>query len=110
MDSGYFVKFQYELGVVRDNLNSYYKPYFGQFWDMDLYKGLQGNNWVDAVFGNVGNTFSNDFSVSGAGDNVNWTLGYAHMGDEAIMSGSNYTRDNLSFKANFKTSDLTRRA
>ena len=72
-----------------------------------LYKGLKGNNWVDAVFGNIGSTLSTDFSVSGSGDNVNWTLGYAHMGDNAIMSGSNYFRDNLNFKANFKTSEHT---
>ena len=107
MDPENFVKFQYELGVIRDNLSSYYEPYFGNFTDIDLYKGLKGNNWVDAVFGNVGNTFSADFSVSGSGDNVNWTLGYAHMGDEAIMSGSTYSRDNLNFKANFKTSETT---
>ena len=55
----------------------------------------------------MGNSFSADFSVSGSGDNVNWTLGYAHMGDEAIMSGSTYSRDNLNFKANFKTSETT---
>ena len=107
MDPENFVKFQYELGLIRDNLGTYYRPYFGVFEDMDLYKGLKGNNWVDAVFGNVGSTFSADFSVSGAGDNVNWTLGYAHMGDQAIMVGSDYTRDNLSFKANFKTSETT---
>ena len=107
MDVENFVKFQYELGVVRDNLSSYYEPFFGTFSDIDLYKGLSGNNWVNAVFGNTGTTFSTDFSVSGSGDNVNWTLGYAHMGDQAIMAGSNYTRDNLNFKANFKTSEKT---
>ena len=107
MDPANFVKFQYELGKVRDNLNTNYYHYFGPFYDMDLYTGLTGNDWIQAVFGNIGSTFSADFSVSGSGDNVNWTLGYAHMGDEAIMSGSNYYRDNLNFKANFKTSDRT---
>ena len=107
MDPDNFVKFQYELGVIRDNLSSYYEPFFGTFNDIDLYRNLKGNNWVDAVFGNIGTSFSTDFSVSGATDNVNWTLGYAHMGDEAIMAGSNYSRDNLNFKANFKTSERT---
>ncbi len=102
-----FVRFQYELGLIRDNLSSNYYPYFGTFDDIDLYSKLSGNNWVNAVFGNVGNTFSADFSVSGSGDNYNWTVGYAHMGDEAIMMGSNYSRDNLSFKGNFKTSKTT---
>ena len=107
MDADNFVKFQYELGVIRDNLSSYYQPYFGNFADIDLYKGMETNNWIQAVFGNTGSTFSTDFSVSGSGDLVNWTLGYAHMGDEAIMVGSTYDRDNLNFKANFKTSEKT---
>ena len=107
MDAGNYVRFQYELATVRDNVSSNYTPYFGSFNDLTLYDGLATNDWVDAVFGNIGSTFSADFSVSGSGDFGNWTLGYAHMGDEAIMSGSSYTRDNLNFKGNFKTSKNT---
>ena len=107
MDVDNFVKFQYELGTIRDNLSSNYEPYFGSFSDLDLYRNLEGNDWVDAVFGRTGHTFSADFSVSGSSDNAHWTLGYAHMGDKAIMIGSDYIRDNLSFKANFKTSENT---
>ena len=107
MDPQNFVRFQYELAKIRDNVSNYYEPYFGIFDDIDLYYGLTGNNWVDAVFGNAGTSFSTDFSISGSGESVNWTLGYAHMGDKAIMSGSNYTRDNLNFKGNFKTSSTT---
>ena len=107
MDPENFVKFQYELASIRDNVSSNYTPYFGSFSDIDLYQGLQGNNWVDAVFGNTGSTFSTDLSVSGSGENFSWTLGYAHLGDQAIMSGSDYTRDNLNFKGHFKTSKNT---
>ena len=102
-----FVKFQYELATIRNNASNYYEPFFGTFDDMDLYTGLSGNNWVDAVFGKAGTSFSTDFSISGSGENHNWTLGYAHMGDQAIMAGSSYTRDNLNFKGNFKTSKTT---
>ena len=107
MDVENFVKFQYELGTVRDNLSSNYEPYFGTFSDIDLYRNLQGNDWVDAVFGRTGHNFSADLTVSGSSDNTNWTLSYAHMGDKAIMIGSDYKRDNLNFKANFKTSATT---
>ncbi len=107
MDAENFVKFQYELGSIRDDLSSHYAPYFGTFNDIDLYTGLPTNNWVDAVFGNIGSTFSADASVSGSGDGYNWTLGYAHMGDQAIMAGSNYSRDNLNFKGHFKTGKTT---
>ena len=107
MDPENFVKFQYELASIRDNVDNNYTPYFGSFSDIDLYSGLSGNNWVDAVFGNTGSSFSADASISGSGENYNWTVGYAHMGDNAIMSGSSYTRDNLNFKGNFKTSKTT---
>ena len=107
MDPENFVKFQYELAQIRGNVSNNYTPYFGSFNDIDLYSGIPANNWVDAVFGNVGSSMSADFSISGSGDNYNWTLGYAHMGDNAIMIGSDYTRDNLSFKANYKTSKTT---
>ena len=102
-----FVKFQYELATIRNNVGNYYEPFFGTFDDLDLYTGLAGNNWVDAVFGKAGTSFSTDFSISGSGETHNWTLGYAHMGDQAIMAGSNYSRDNLNFKGNFKTSKTT---
>jgi len=107
MDPENYVKFQYELASIRDNVSSNYVPYFGSFSDIDLYKSLKGNNWIDAVFGNTGTSFSADGSISGSGENYNWTLGYAHLSDNAIMSGSNYSRDNLNFKGNFKTSKTT---
>ena len=102
-----FVKFQYELGSIREDLNSHYNPYFGTFADLGLYNNVASNDWVDAVFGGTGSTFSADFSVSGSTDRVNWTIGYAHMDDNAIMRGSSYSRDNLNFKGNFKTSETT---
>ena len=102
-----FVKFQYELGSIREDLNSHYNPYFGTFADLGLYSNVASNDWVDAVFGGTGSTFSADFSVSGSTDRANWTIGYAHMDDNAIMRGSSYSRDNLNFKGNFKTSETT---
>jgi TonB-linked SusC/RagA family outer membrane protein len=107
MDPENYVKFQYELASIRDNVDNNYYPYFGPFADIDLYKGHPANNWVDAVFGKIGSSMSADFSISGSGENYNWNLGYAHTGDDAIMVGSTYTRDNLNFKGNFKTSQNT---
>ena len=102
-----FVKFQYENALLQNSISSKYEPYFGGFSDIDQYAGMVGNDWIDAVFGRTGSTFATDFSVSGSGDNVNWTLGYAHIGDKAIMVGSDYVRDNLNFKTKFKTSKTT---
>ena len=107
LDPYEFVRLTYELAAMFDKVADRYEPYFGSFGDLELYKGIKGNDWVNAVFGNVGSSYSADLSISGSGDNYSWTAGYAHLGDQAIMSGSNYSRDNLNFKGHFKTSKKT---
>ena len=102
-----FVKFQYENALIQNKVDSQYQPYFGLYSELDQYAGMAGNDWIDAVFGRTGNTFSTDFTISGSGEGVNWTLGYAHIGDKAIMVGSDYMRDNLNFKTKFKTGKTT---
>lgn len=97
-----FVRNQYELSVLRDEVEDNYVPTFGVFEDMDLYKNVEKNDWVQKVFGNVGSTFSHNLSVSGGSDKVKWTASYAHVGDDAIMLGSDFKRDNLTFKTQYK--------
>ena len=97
-----FVRNQYELSVLRDELEDNYVPTFGVFEDMDLYKNVEKNDWVQKVFGNIGTTFSHNLSVSGGSDKVKWTASYAHVGDDAIMLGSDFKRDNLTFKTQYK--------
>ena len=97
-----FVKNQYELSMVRGSYEDDYVPYFGIYDDMNLYENVQGNDWIGQVFGNTGTNFSHNVSVSGSTDKVRWTASYSHIGDNAIMTGSDYKRDNLNFKANYK--------
>ena len=97
-----FVQNQYELAVLRDKVEDDFVKVFGVFEDMDLYKNVQKNDWVKKVFGNTGSTFNHNLSVSGSSDKVKWTASYAHVGDHAIMLGSDYKRDNLTFKTQYK--------
>ena len=97
-----FVQNQYEFAVLRDRLDDDYIKVFGDFVDMDLYKDVAKNDWVQKVFGNTGRTFSQNISVSGATGKVKWTASYAHVGDKAIMMNSDYKRDNLNFKTQYK--------
>ena len=97
-----FVRNQYELSMIRGSYDDDYVPYFGSYDDIDLYRDVQGNDWIRQVFGNIGTNYSHNVSVSGSTDKVRWTASYSHIGDNAIMTGSTYRRDNLNFKANFK--------
>ena len=102
MSPGEFVKLQWELGVLNDDLSDEFIPAYGSFADIDQYATMKPNDWVEQVFGRTGETFSHNISVSGSSDRVKWTASYAHIDDMAIMLGSNYKRDNLNFKAQFK--------
>ena len=102
LDPYEFVKVQYEAALLRDNVSDNYEPFFGKFADIDLYQGIKGNDYVAQVFGNQGSTSNHNVSLSGGGKNFNWTASYSHMGDNAIMKGSSYSRDNLNLKTKFK--------
>lgn len=97
-----FVQYQYEAAMVEGKLATNYEPYFGGFADMDLYRNLQGIDWLDQTFGRTGTTFNHNLSISGGGDKFKWTAGYAHIDERAIMVGSTFKRNNLNFKASYK--------
>ena len=101
-DTYKFVKDQYELSLIRDQYEDKYVPAFGLYEDIGLYENIQGNDWISQVFGNTGRVFSQNLSVSGNTDKVRWTASYSHLGDNAIMTGSTYRRDNLNFKTTYK--------
>ncbi|MCR5519389.1 MAG: TonB-dependent receptor [Bacteroidales bacterium] len=102
-----FVRTQYEYALVKDNVSSFYNSRYGVFDDMDLYKGMATNDWIDQVFGRTGHNLSHNLSVSGGTDKIKWTVGYAHFDETAIMVGSDYSRNNLNFKSSIKTSKTT---
>ena len=97
-----FVRTQYEIDSMRGDIEEEYIPVFGLFQDMDVYKNMEGNDWIQQVFGKLGTTFNHNLSVSGSTDKVRWTASYSHIGEDAVMVGSNYKRDNLNLKANYK--------
>lgn len=101
-----YAKWQYELALLNDDVSSY-TDYFGSYEDMDLYKGVKGNDWQDIVYGRTGHTFNHNINITGGSETVRYSFSYAHMNDKAIQIGSNYKRDNFSLKLNTKPSKTT---
>ncbi len=98
-----YVKWQYELASLQDGEDlSSYENYFGTYQDMDLYDNVKGNDWQDQVYGRTGHTFNHSLSVNGGGEKTNYAFNYSYMDDKAIMVGSDFRRDNISFKLNHK--------
>ena len=104
-----FVKSQYEINLLRNNgrLTDSYASYFGAFVDIPLYEKLRSNDYMDQVFGNTASNYNVDLSVSGRLKSANWTLTLARIGEQGIMTGSDYARTNLGFKAKLTTSKKT---
>ena len=103
-----YAKWQYELALLKnENDLSSYTQYFGEYQDMDLYKGVEGNDWQDVVYGRTGHTFNHNINITGGTDQVKYAFSYAHMNDKAIQIGSDYKRDNFSLKLNTKPTKRT---
>jgi TonB-linked SusC/RagA family outer membrane protein len=99
-----FVKWQYEYALLKNDLNSYEK-YFGKWQDYDQYAGMKGNNWQKQIYGRLGEVSSRDLGIRGGSDKLSYNFNYAHYDEKAIMVGSDFNRNNLSFSVKNKASD-----
>ncbi|AUS04336.1 SusC/RagA family TonB-linked outer membrane protein [Pseudotamlana carrageenivorans] len=104
LDPEDFVKWQHEYAMLRDNLQSYEK-YFGLWQDQDQYAGVKGNNWQKQIYGQMGEVESRNLSIRGGSEKINFNFNYALYDEKAIMVGSNFKRNNLSFALKNKASD-----
>jgi TonB-linked SusC/RagA family outer membrane protein len=106
-----YAKWQYEYALLYNGGDaskiSHYTDKFGNYQDMDLYRGVEGNDWQDLAYGRTGHTFNHNININGGSDNMKYAFSYAHMDDKAIMVGSDFKRDNLSLKLNTKPTKNT---
>ena len=111
LDAYDFAKWHYELAMLYNNgdkskIDHYYNK-FGNYQDMDLYQGVEQNDWQDLAYGRTGHAFNHNINVNGGSDNIKYAFSYAHMYDKAIMYGSSFKRDNFSLKLNTKPTKRT---
>lgn len=102
-----YVTWQYELMQLKkgntETINpSDYTEKFGNWEDVDLYDGVQTNDWQDLTFGRLGHSFNQNLSIMGGGETFKYNLSYAMVTDKAIMEMSGFKRDNFSAKFNAK--------
>jgi len=102
-----YVRWQYEYAVLEDGMDELdsYEKFFGSYQDIDLFSGLQGNNWQKQVYGRTGNVFNHDLSIRGGSEKFMYALSYARIDDKAIMVGSGFERNNVSLKLDNKPND-----
>lgn len=90
-----YVYYQYEL----DQSNTF-NQYYGSFADMDIYKSQKGTNWQKQVFGRNAYQQNHNVSINGGNKSTKYNLGITRADEDAIMLGSNFQRNNISYKMN----------
>jgi len=102
-----YVNWQYEYALLDNGIEDMesYEKYYGSYKDIDMYAGKKGNNWQEQVYGRNGHILNHDLSIRGGDKKIKYSFSYAHMDVKAIMVGSDFKRDNLSFKLNHNPND-----
>ncbi len=100
--------------ATRDDANAVDKETMAPIGDILTYWSEQyHNDWQRLTFGptwdeklgeheHQGFNSNHSFTVSGGNKNANFNLSYNRIDDQGIMYGSDYSRNNISFKSKFK--------
>ena len=121
LDVDNFVLMQYEYAHYKakgntanipSNFNQYFDPRYSETQDKDqvmtipeiqeYWRGQKVTEWQDETFGHHGLNSNHSFTLSGGNKMANFLLSYNRVDDEGIMYGSDYDRNYLNFKTNFK--------
>ena len=113
MDVRNFIILQREWQEInkKDNADSYFFQYFDPNYTttpttdisalLDYWENRE-IDWQDRTFGLRGLNSNHSFSVSGGNKLANFNLSYNRIDDESILYGSDYDRNNISFKSKFQ--------
>jgi len=127
LDVDDFVLMQYEYAHYKakgntanipSNFNEYFDKRYSETQDksqvmtipeiQNYWRGQKVTDWQEETFGHHGLNSNHSFTVSGGNKAANFLLSYNRVDDEGIMYGSDYDRNYLNFKTNFKPlKDLT---
>lgn len=58
-------------------------------------------DWQRELFGQTGDVFNHNLSISGGSEKLRFNFGYSHMNENAILLESRFKKDNLSLKLNY---------
>lgn len=99
-----FVLYQLERSRSQggqDSLN--FLKNFGSTWDtLSVYKKLNPVDWQGEVFGRTGMLSTHNVNVSGGSKKLVYNFGYTNNSDKAIVLNSNYKRNLLNLKLDYK--------
>lgn len=119
MNNEDYLRMAYEFAYLADNgsddkmLSNFYKFYDHERYNaeakthgtltqvVDYWNNKKWIDWQEETFGGNHLNSNHSITVSGGQKNANFSLSYNRVDDESIMYGSNFNRNNISFKSKF---------
>lgn len=98
-----YANWQYEYALLNNDPSSY-EDTFGT-WSPTQFASTKKVDWQKEVFGRTGTTQSHDIGLRGGSDKLNYSFNYTKYNEKAIMLGSDFRRDNISFNLKSKPND-----
>ncbi len=92
-----FVYYQRELDPTASTSSSF-TNYYGLWDDVDIYKGKEGIDWQDQLYGNTGVQRNLSVGMTGGSKSLKYNLNYTHDDEDFIMLNSAYQRDYVTLK------------
>ena len=116
LDTRGFILAQREWQLINKNTDAGADSYFYRYFQPDyattgIYNSIpeiisswEGTeiDWQDKTFGNTGLNSNHTFSISGGNKKANFNLTYNRVDDKGVVYGSDYNRNNISFKSKFQ--------
>lgn len=96
------LKYQYLTRTVSDTQNYGYRTSVGSFADLESYKGYEGTDYQDEIFGRTGFQQQYNANISGGDKKLSYNVSYAHNNERAIMRESGNVTNNISGKLKWK--------
>lgn len=96
------LKYQYLTRTVSDTPNYGYRTSIGSYADLESYKGFEGTDYQDEIFGRIGFQQQYNANISGGDKTLSYNVSFAHNNEKAIMKESGNVTNNISGKLKWK--------
>lgn len=108
MDPYEYVKMQYEANNSHWSISGAFRKNFGSQYDLDLYKGFEGNDWQNEILGGNPMSFMHNLTIGGGSEKIRFNTSITYNDENGVLEGSGVTRTSVNTKINIDATPTLR--
>jgi TonB-linked SusC/RagA family outer membrane protein len=105
-----FVQYQYERSRGNTSAQNTFQNTYGNFNDLDLYKGVPNVDWQDQTFGRTAIMQTHNLSVAGGTKATQYNVSVTSNQEQGVQLGSDFNRQLINARINQKITSFLRAA